>query len=75
MNLVGKNEEQFIVFYIKLLKVDAVVGDAIQHKDEKVMRLAVRKIVPMNNIRRQVSKIWRDQIDWKLIVLRISMKE
>lgn len=75
MNLMGKNEQQFIVFYRKLLKVDAVVCDAIPHKYEKVVRLAVGKIVPMSNICRQMPKIWRDQIDWELVVLGIPMKK
>ncbi len=41
VDLVWKDKEKLVVLYIELLEVDTMMGLAVQHKEQKVVRCAV----------------------------------
>ena len=69
------DEKKLVPFDVELLEVNAMEGDAFQHKDEKVMRLAMGKTVPVRDFGRKVTKSWRHQADGKYAVLFIEAEE
>lgn len=70
-----EDKEKLVVFYIELLEVDAVVGEAFQHKDEKVVRFAVGKAVYVGDFGGKVAEGGGNEADGKFVVLFEEMEE
>lgn len=69
VHLIRQDEKQFIVFDVEWLKVDAVLGMALHHKEEKVVRFAVSKAVWSDDPGRKMSKVRGNETDGEFVVL------
>lgn len=75
VDLMWEYEKKLVFFNVELLEVNTMVGDAFQHKSEKVMRFAVSKTVLTDDFDGKVAEGGGDEADGEYIVLFVEMEE
>ena len=75
VDLVWKDEEQFIAFNIELLQVHAMMGIAFNHKEQEVMLFAMGERVGINYFSWKAAECWGDKANAKFVVLFMDIEK